>query len=210
MEVIKIGNIYGFTGGSFAGAVYSSQGLSPSINSMEGGNRQPMILENMFDFYNKKLRDDKCSGTITTHSDFTGSGVMGVIEKVKIKQATKKGYTECKVGGVADLSYPSSKTRRGRVQDGGDVSPGLTVSGMDGLRKIESLYRIRKLTPIECWRLMGFTDEEFNKAAEVNCKTQLFKQAGNSIVVDVLVGIFKQIFEPADIKGQLTIFDIKD
>lgn len=175
MEVTKIGNIYGFTGGSFAGAVYSSQGLSPSINSMEGGNRQPMI-----------------------------------VAKVKIKQATEKGYTECKVGGVADLNYPSSKTRRGRVQAGGDISPGLTVSGMDGLRKIESPYRIRKLTPKECWRLMGFTDEEFNKAAEVNSKTQLYKQAGNSIVVDVLVGIFRQIFEPADIKGQLTIFDIKD
>ena len=55
--------------------------------------------------------------------------------------------------------------------------------------------RIRKLTPKECWRLMGFTDEEFNRAAKVNSNTQLYKQAGNSIVVDVLVNIFTNLFK---------------
>lgn len=55
--------------------------------------------------------------------------------------------------------------------------------------------RIRKLTPKECWRLMGFTDEEFERAAEVNSNTQLYKQAGNSIVVDVLVNIFTNLFK---------------
>ncbi len=54
-------------------------------------------------------------------------------------------------------------------------------------------FRIRKLTPKECWRLMGFSDEDFDKAKEVNSDTQLYKQAGNSIVVDVLEAIFKQM-----------------
>ena len=49
--------------------------------------------------------------------------------------------------------------------------------------------RIRKLTPLECWRLMGFSDEDFKKAEKVNSNTQLYKQAGNSIVVNVLEGI---------------------
>lgn len=53
--------------------------------------------------------------------------------------------------------------------------------------------RIRKLTPKECWRLMGFDDEDFEKAQKVNSDTQLYKQAGNSIVVDVLVDIFKEM-----------------
>lgn len=53
--------------------------------------------------------------------------------------------------------------------------------------------RIRKLTPRECWRLMGFTDEDFDKAKEVNSDTQLYKQAGNSIVVNVLEAIFKEM-----------------
>ncbi len=55
-------------------------------------------------------------------------------------------------------------------------------------------YRIRKLTPRECWRLMGFFDEDFNKAEAVNSNSQLYKQAGNSIVVNVLMAIFAQLF----------------
>lgn len=50
--------------------------------------------------------------------------------------------------------------------------------------------RIRKLTPKECWRLMGFDDTDFEKAEAVNSNTQLYKQAGNSIVVDVLEALF--------------------
>lgn len=55
--------------------------------------------------------------------------------------------------------------------------------------------RIRKLTPRECWRLMGFTDEDFERAESVNSNTQLYKQAGNSIVKNVLMAVFKQIVE---------------
>ena len=55
--------------------------------------------------------------------------------------------------------------------------------------------RIRKLTPKECFRLMGFTDEEFEKAESVNSNTQLYKEAGNSIVVDVLEAIFAELFK---------------
>lgn len=55
--------------------------------------------------------------------------------------------------------------------------------------------RIRKLTPRECWRLMGFTDTDFEAAEKVNSNTQLYKQAGNSIVKNVLMAIFKQLLE---------------
>jgi DNA (cytosine-5)-methyltransferase 1 len=148
-------------------------------------------------------------------------------ETIKIKQATKKGYTECKINGVADFSYPDSKTRRGRVEQSGEVSPTL-MAGNNEIYKIEGdivdafnqkvltngisptvttrpegkkiailpvveKYRIRKLTPLECWRLMGFTDEDFEKAAMVNSNSQLYKQAGNSIVKNVLMAIFNKM-----------------
>ena len=90
------------------------------------------------------------------------------------------------------MNFPDSKTRRGRVQGNGQISPTLTAADQEVCR-IESEYRIRKLTPRECWRLMSFTDEDFDKAAQVNSNTQLYKQAGNSIVVDVLVAIFNQM-----------------
>ena len=53
--------------------------------------------------------------------------------------------------------------------------------------------QIRKLTPLECWRLMGFTDEDFKKAQQANSNSQLYKQAGNSIVKQVLMAIFRQM-----------------
>ena len=56
-------------------------------------------------------------------------------------------------------------------------------------------YRIRKLTPKECWRLMDFSDSDFEKAQEVNSNTQLYKQAGNSIVKNCLVAILGQLFD---------------
>ena len=58
---------------------------------------------------------------------------------------------------------------------------------------LEPTYRIRKLTPRETWRLMDFTDEDYEKAEAVNSNTQLYKQAGNSIVKAVLMAIFKQM-----------------
>lgn len=59
----------------------------------------------------------------------------------------------------------------------------------------ENKLRIRKLTPKECWRLMGFNDEEFSKAEKLNSNTQLYKQAGNSIVVNVLEGILRNLLK---------------
>ena len=54
-------------------------------------------------------------------------------------------------------------------------------------------FRIRKLTPRECWRLMGFNDSDFEKAEKVNSNSQLYKQAGNSIVVNVLESILRNL-----------------
>jgi DNA (cytosine-5)-methyltransferase 1 len=70
-----------------------------------------------------------------------------------------------------------------------NLKNGETITSNDNL----SSLRIRKLTPKECWRLMGFTDEDFEKAAQYNSNSQLYKQAGNSIVVSVLYYIFKEM-----------------
>lgn len=162
-------------------------------------------------------------------------------DNILIKQATKKGYIECENGGVADLSYPSSKTRRGRVQERGTICPTITAT-QTGVRKIDKItnndisvlgnympsnheasrgvdtkgvsatvkenhdtvdavvdktqYRIRKLTPKECWRLMGFSDDAFEKAKNAGISnTQLYKQAGNSIVTHVLYHIYVELYK---------------
>lgn len=92
-------------------------------------------------------------------------------------------------GDGIDLGYPQSNTRRGRVGHG--VSKTLPTSDTQGTLDD---FRIRKLTPRECWRLMGFSDADFDKAKGAGISdTQLYKQAGNSIVVNVLEGILKNL-----------------
>lgn len=174
------------------GRIYSTDGCSPTLNTCGGGSHEPKIMQlgnvnpsgngmngNVYD-------NDGISPTVTTNK---GEGL-----KVAIKQATKKGYVECEIGGVADLSYPDSKTRRGRVQEDGKICPTLTATET-GVCRIESDIRIRKLTPKECWRLMGFDDKSFKAAEQVNSDSQLYKQAGNSIVVDVLYYIFVELYK---------------
>lgn len=113
---------------------------------------------------------------------------------LEIKQATKDGTIKCKVGGCFDTTFPNSKTRRGRVQDDGDVTPAITAERTGSIAVVETRYRLRKLTPRECWRLMGYTDEDFDKAQAAGVSnTQLYKQAGNAIVKQVLMGIFSQM-----------------
>lgn len=73
----------------------------------------------------------------------------------------------------------------------GKICP--TIMTDNTVCRIEDEYRVRKLTPLETWRLMGFTDEDFYKAKEVNPDSKLYKQAGNSIVVNVLEEVFKQM-----------------
>jgi DNA (cytosine-5)-methyltransferase 1 len=83
------------------------------------------------------------------------------------------------------------------VSDGNIIAKAVTTRAggrMDDNFIKYSDKRIRKLTPKECWRLMGFSDEDFEKAAKMNSNTQLYKQAGNSIVVNVLEEIFKNLF----------------
>lgn len=152
-----IGNIYGDKKGcGFAGNVYDKDGISPTIMTNGGGNRQPMIFEccNQERKYgNKRVQSLVDSGKISGHevqfldaynqtvSDICGtikttvdSSCMSFIsepvnQSLIIRQATKKGYIEIPPGGVFDASYPESLTRRGRVQDNGKVSPTLTAGG---------------------------------------------------------------------------------
>lgn len=118
--------------------------------------------------------------------------------------------TACNIGVIQEPYnlYPNSgNPQAGRVYNAEGISPTMdTCSGGNRMPKITSDYRIRKLTPRECWRLMGVKDEQFDKLHGLS-NTQLYKLAGNSIVVDVLMGIFKNLLlSDEGTKGQLTLF----
>lgn len=109
--------------------------------------------------------------------------------KIRVKEATKQGYAEAEVGDSINLSHPNSKTRRGRV--GKQIANTLLTGESQGV--VEPDFRIRKLTPRECWRLQGFPDWGFDKAQEVNSNSQLYKQAGNSVTVNVIAAIAREL-----------------
>ena len=132
------------------GRVYDPEGISPTLNTMQGGDRQP---------------------------------------KIRVREATKQGYAEASVGDSVNLSHPNSKTRRVRV--GKQIANTLLTGESQGV--VEPNFRIRKLTPRECWRLQGFPDWAFDKAQEVNSNSQLYKQAGNSVTVNVIKEIARYL-----------------
>lgn len=107
---------------------------------------------------------------------------------IAIKEATKRGYAIAEKGDSINLEQPNSKTRRGRVGKG--IANTLTCSCNQGTL---DGCRIRKLTPKECWRLQGWNDEDFEKAAKVCSDSQLYKQAGNGVTVNVIYEIAKRL-----------------
>lgn len=135
--------------------VYSSEGVSPTLTTMEGGNRQPKVIE------------DNTPGAIRGRYDSEG----------KVKQ-----QLELKDDGLTNT---------------------ITTVQKDNVLLNNHTYKIRKLTPRECWRLMGFSDNDFELAkSKLNeecykgkdrSDSQLYKQAGNSIVVNVLEHILNNL-----------------
>ena len=126
---------------------------------------------------------------------------------VDVREATKQGYQECRVGvDSVNLAVPGSKTRRGRV--GHDLANTLDTSCNQGIfvqvsddltvyavwyEKYQCYIAIRRLTPKECFRLQGWTDDYFEKAQFVNSDSQLYKQAGNGVTVNVIEAIAEKI-----------------
>lgn len=150
---------------------------------------------------------------------------------IAIREATKQGYAIAEQGDSVNVSFPDSKTRRGRVGkqlantlQAGETNQGVVINplkdkteygwhfeqavydsqgitrtvkangGSGNIPKTIEGLRIRKLTPLECWRLQGFTDEQFYKAKDSGVSnSQLYKQSGNSVSVPVVDAIVKQL-----------------
>lgn len=179
------------------------------------------VLRNVRTEYGKEIRKDYESGKldISRHeflaNEIREDGIantLSTVQKdnqlaVKVAEATKQGYSECRVGiDTVNLSVPGSKTRRGRV--GKEVANTLDTSCNQGIfvkvsdelivyavwyEKYQCYIAIRKLTPRECFRLQGWSDDYFEKAQFVNSDSQLYKQAGNGVTVTVIEAIARKM-----------------
>ena len=178
------------------------------------------IIRNVRTEFGKAIRKDYEAGNIkiSRHKflkhEVREDGIVNTLDSVqkdnclaiKVKQATKQGYAIARGGrDSVNLAVPGSKTRRGRV--GVDMANTLDTSCNQGIfvkvseeltvyavwyPKKQCYVAIRKLTPKECFRLQGWSDDDFEKAQFVNSDSQLYKQAGNGVTVNVIYEIAKK------------------
>ena len=160
------------------------------------------LSNKMIDFFTENSKKNKEKGNGFRFSPFEKTDVVAKSittlagnrmddNFILIPEATKKGYALAKEGDGIYINRPHQK--RGTVQKGMIQTIKSSVNDLGVVVDTAESLRVRKLTPKECWRLMGFNDEDFEKASKVNSNTQLYKQAGNSIVVNVLMAIFKEL-----------------
>ena len=217
--VKKVGNLNP-SGSGMNGNVFSSDGLSPTITTNKGEGLKilgPSILKKKRTEEQKKIRsikkdkgigfkegcclapvNDGLSNCITSVQNdnllYEPKMMQFKDNKLRIKQATLKGYIDVPPGGIFDASYPNSQTRRGRVQQNGEISPTIMSNG-EPLNTFEGDFKIRKLTPKECFRLMDVPEKYIDKLMNSGISnSQLYKLAGNSIVVNCLYHIFRKLF----------------
>ena len=163
--------------------VYETDGLSTCLTSNGGGLGGKTGLY----FINKPRFDKyKASNIVETLK------VGGDTPLMRIKNGTKKGYDEATIGDGINLAFPNSTTRRGRV--GKQVSQ--TLDTHCNMGTIDYDFRIRRLTPTECFRLQGFPDAMVQQARELGISdSQLYKMAGNAVTVNVAQAVAQKIWE---------------
>lgn len=194
MEVIQIGNIAeekNFSNPQ-TGRIYDVGGCSPTLSTMQGGNQEPKILESQIVAMRGRNPDnpsDRSAGSPTEQRlEVNMQGTSNCLTSVQKDNLLLENNIQ-KVGQIS-----SNGSQCGTVISDNGISANL-VAGTHGYANnhIATQYRIRKLTPRECGRLMGVSDEDISKMAAVNSNTQLYKQFGNSIVVDVMCAMFKNL-----------------
>ena len=192
-SIQQVGNIVDnketFGGNPQRGRVYNPEGISPALNCMRGGGLEPKVavIGNTSNTGHGSHNVHNIEGISPT---IQARGYKGP-KQIAIREATKQGYALAEQGDSVNYTYPTSKTRRGRV--GKQVAQTLQAGEVNQGVVMENI-RIRKLTPLECWRLQGFTDEQFYKAQNDGVSnSQLYKQAGNSVTVNVVDAIVKEL-----------------
>ena len=155
------------------GRIYDPSGISPCLNKMDGGGREPLIPISMT---RKAYKETDIANTLTAGTPDKKRGNYSPITGVAIP--------------VSDPGRINKNQNGRRFKNAGEEM--FTLTGQDRHGVSDGL-RIRKLTPRECFRLQGWTDEYFDRAAMVNSDSQLYKQAGNGVTVSVIQAIAERL-----------------
>ena len=192
--------------------IYDVGGCSPTLSTMQGGNQEPKIMVRMCG-RNPDRPTDRTPGLPTEQRiEPNTQGISGCLTSVQKDNmvlenlcVNDRGFLE-KEPQISDGTAPTLRAEthgnlpkvvqkaRGFNEGGShDLCPQISASSWQENNFLHNRYKIRKLTPRECGRLMGVSDEDISKMAAVNSNTQLYKQFGNSIVVDVMCAMFQNL-----------------
>lgn len=193
LEAKQLGFMDNGTGKHQSNTVYDENALCPNITTVEGGGTQQIkVCESQIVAMRGRNPDnpsDRTAGSLTEQRlEVNMQGTSNCLTSVQKDNLLLENNIQ-KVGQIS-----SNGSQCGTVISDNGISANL-VAGTHGYANshIATQYRIRKLTPRECGRLMGVSDEDIDKMAAVNSNTQLYKQFGNSIVVDVMCAMFKNL-----------------
>lgn len=214
-KVISLGNLNP-SGNGMNGQVYDSEGLAPTLTTNKGEGNKVLVKPNWLPDGNdisKTLRTGG-KGSLTAKHAYDIVAVLTPDREEKrqngrrIKDVGEPMFTltaqdrhgvairtldtGCQQGVVVWDMYNKNKRTDGNI--GTLMTNGNTSASNAGTFGIDDGVRIRKLTPRECWRLQGFPDWAFDKAREVNSDSQLYKQAGNSVTVNVIAAIAREFY----------------
>nr|DAW58819.1 MAG TPA: Cytosine specific methyltransferase [Caudoviricetes sp.] len=179
---------------SQASRLYYQDGLSPTLPNRNNGDKTQIILVDKKVVKSLFTKDDNVKNyndiIVAINTLWTETQAKMITPDGNVKRYINSDIVdEFKEGQAADISFPNGYNKAKRVHN---ECPAINGTTTESSFIVKNDLRIRKLTPKECWRLMGFSDDDFDKAEKINSNTQLYKQAGNSIVVNVLMAIFKQ------------------
>lgn len=175
--------------------IYDVGGCSPTLSTMQGGNQEPKILETKQLGFMDNGTGKHQSNTVYDENALCPNITTvegGGTQQIKVCESQIVAMRGRNPDNPLDRTVGSPTEQRLEVNIQG-TSNCLTSVQKDNLLLEKPQYRIRKLTPRECGRLMGVPDEDIDKMAAVNSNTQLYKQFGNSIVVDVMCAMFKNL-----------------
>ena len=194
LEVKQLGFMDNGTGKHQSNTVYDENALCPNITTVEGGGTQQIKIctESQIVAMRGRNPDNPSDRTVGSPTEqrleVNMQGTSNCLTSVQKDNLLLENNIQ-KVGQIS-----SNGSQCGTVISDNGISANL-VAGTHGYANshIATQYRIRKLTPRECGRIMGVSDEDIDKMAAVNSNTQLYKQFGNSIVVDVMCDMFKNL-----------------
>lgn len=175
--------------------IYDVGGCSPTLSTMQGGNQAPKILEAKQLGFMDSGTGKHQSNTVYDENALCPNITTvegGGTQQIKVCESQIVAMRGRNPDNPSDRTTGSQTEQRLEVNMQG-MSNCLTSVQKDNLLLEKPQYRIRKLTPRECGRLMGVSDEDIDKMAEVNSNTQLYKQFGNSIVVDIMCAMFENL-----------------